>query len=728
MANTNSYFENMSQLTHAAEEMLNVANAFNETISGNKEGVVIEEDGEMVMPSYTNVIQRLERAENTIAKFTQGKGVVQADDGTYRRITVDNISHPAADITFDDVEISTFGIDPNWFFESFQFPRCVVRIDLAGKIDETSDRVYVSRLVIDSQQSAIDTDKRSAILTSNLSYNDMINYLEVNNISYKEDKDEVKLPLTYERYVGGFQVTGISLIQNMEGLTETWYYIDTINYALVDENGKVLNNDNVLKIGDYLRFDNSLFKITGIDQGEKRIKLEYNIGYETINTYDTLEFYNTPFSEKKINVGVSINEYDVIYIKGVNETFNVVSTNWSTPIVVDTNSLANENGTGETLFEYYITSVADFGKRMISDYKEGKTPAYGAPIPNAPVLSEDEVRVVQVNTQLEATLDSERYNNITTEISSTKSNITAVRTTIANNKDRLIQETNTSTREIIQNSINADTEKMNNLITQFSSLVEELNTLLTDAGAINYTPKYHIRGFFGIPDPKYLNPDKKTGKQTIIGFETVYRYLHMDETGTKLNSFDFTDSSNGLQATGVFTDWNLAVSSFLEKKYNPETDKYEWVDRKIDGTQIAINQIDIPIRNGEKVELKIRSISESGYPYNPVKSEWSNSIIVSFPDNLTTDDSVTTILETVKSDMTSVVLQETLSAAGIYTHIVDSNSMYKHDANNIQYTETEIDAETGTTTVKTMSVADKIKSLTDSIIRLSLSGDIQNIN
>lgn len=726
MANTNSYFENMSNLTKAAEEILNVANAFNETISGNKDYVVIQEDSSLVMPSYGNVIHRLERAENTIAQFTQGKGVVQANDGSYRKITVDNISRPAADIEFSGLNISTFDVDPNWFFESFQFPRCVVKINLAGKIEDTSDRVYVTRIIIDSLQNALDSDAKNVIMDSSLSYNDMVAYLEGRQISYKEDRDEVKLPLTYERYVGKFQIMGISLIPNNEGLNETWYYIDNVNYSLVDENGAEINNDSVLTLGDYLRFGNSLFKVTGIDQTEKRIRLEYNIGYETLNTYDTLEFYNTPFSEKIINVGISINEYDVIYVKGVNENFNVLSTNWSNPVAVYTNELTNENRPDEDLKSYYIASVADFGKRMIADYKEGKLPAYGSLSPNAPVLSEDEVRVVQINTQLEATLDSERYNNITTEIASIKSNITAVRTTISANKDRLVQETNPANRDTIQNSINADTEKMNNLTTQFSSLVEELNTLLTDAGAINYSPKYHIRGFFAIPEPKYEDDVNKTGKESIIGFETVYRYLHVDETGTRLNTFDYTDSSNGLQATGVFTDWNLSVSAFLEKAYNPETDRYEWVDRKVDGTQIAINQIDIPIRSGEKVELKVRSVSEAGYPYNPRKSEWSNSIIVSFPDNLTTDDSVTTILETVKSDMTSVVLQETLSAAGIYTHLVDSNSMYKHNANNIEYTETAIDAETGTTIVKTMSIAEKIKSLTDSIIRLSLSGDTES--
>jgi hypothetical protein len=233
---------------------------------------------------------------------------------------------------------------------------------------------------------------------------------------------------------------------------------------------------------------------------------------------------------------------------------------------------------------------------------------------------------------------------------------------------------------------------------------------LNDAGAINYTPKYHVRGFFAIPDPQYTIEESKIGKQSIIGFETMYRYLHVDETGAKLNTFNYTDSSNDTVESGVFTDWSIVSSPILDKQYNEETDSFEWKSETLDGTHVTINQVDIPIRSGEKVELKVRSVSEAGYPYAPLKSDWSNSVIISFPDNFSTNDSVTTILDNVKSDLIAVTLQETLSAAGLYTHISDSNSKYKHSADNIEYTETDTD-DAGNTNVITMSLADKLRSI-----------------
>lgn len=115
MANINSYSENMAKLTKAASDMLDVAQAMNETITGNNAEVVVTDD--VVLPSYQNIVNRVERAERTISRFTAGKGVIETGDGTYRKINVETISRPAN--TIENLGgVSQFDIDPNWFFES----------------------------------------------------------------------------------------------------------------------------------------------------------------------------------------------------------------------------------------------------------------------------------------------------------------------------------------------------------------------------------------------------------------------------------------------------------------------------------------------------------------------------------------------------------------------------------------------------------------------------------
>ena len=714
MANTNSFSENLSQLTAQTTQAIEMLAGMNEALSGETAEVKISND--ISLPSFSNVVKRLERAENTISKFVQGKGIVETDDGTFRKVKVSTISRPPETIgTLNPV--TEFSINPNWFFESLQYPRCIVKLDLTDKIDPASDRVYVTRIILDSEEvtsSGIDVKSFYAanIQNVNIGYSALINLLENNGIPYKEDRDEVALPLTYERFKGEYGITDIRLLKDEKGKSQQWVYLDNINYMIVDENGQETSSGFVLNVGDYLRYNYSLYKIVDIAQNQKRVRLDYAVGYETIGIGDVIELYNTPFADKQVEIGIGINEINIVYVKGINEEYNLLARNWSAPISFYTNDLVFSDNSAVSFKSYYVDNVADFGQNWIAQIKEGQIYSFNGKKPIAPVLNADDMNVVQINTQLDATLDKETYNKLTIEIASTKSNITAVRHTISSNKDLLIQSSSEDDRTNIQNLINNDTTKLNSLTTQYNSLVDELNTLLVEAGVINYSPKYHIRGFFGIPASRFSDETTRAGEQRVIGFEIMYRYLHTDETGVKLESYEFTDTANNVIQTGVFTDWNIYQSSILAKVYNEETGVYEWTsENPADGSQININQIDIPIRSGEKVEIKARSISEAGYPYNPLKSDWSNSIIMSFPDNLTSDDTVTTMLDTVKNDMTAVVLQETMSAAGVYTHLADSNSTYKHTAANIAYTDSTTDSSTNLTTLTEMSVQNKLDAI-----------------
>ena len=711
MINSNSYAENLKKLTESSADIIAIASGINEAMAGNDAEVNISED--MSLPSFSNIVKRVERAENTISKFTQGKGVVETDDGTYRKIKVTNVSRPPeaiSSLSFSNV----FSIDPNWFFESLQYPRCTVSIDLTDKIDEDSDRVYVTRIILDRSNTDILDYYNANIANKPVGYAALITMLEKDGITYKEDKDEIKLPLTYEKYYGEFRIVNTKLIQDNKGVSRLWYFLDTLSYTEVNEAGIAVSTGNILSVNDKVRFNNSLYSVLEVDQSQNCVRLGYDIGYETLGNGDILEFYNAPFSSKVVNIGIGINEIDIVYVKGINEEYNLIAKDWSNPISFITNDLVFDGNTNITFEEYYSKNVADFGKSWIAQIKEGQIHAYNGSTPRVPVINVDDLQVVQINTQLDATLDKETYNKLTSEIAQTKSNISAVRTTIATNKDLLIQSSDEDVRKNIQNIINSDTETLNSLTTQYNSLVEELNTLLNETGVINYSPKYHIRGFFAIPEP--------VNEQQVIGFDIMYRYLHTDETGIKLNTYEYTDSNDIVQ-TGVFTDWNIVESSILEKVFDVENDRFIWKNESsADGSKININQIDIPIRNGEKVEIKVRSISEAGYPSNPLKSSWSQSVIISFPDNLTSNDTVTTILDSVKSDMTAVVLQETMSAAGVYTHLADGNSTYKHTAKNISYTDSSTD-ENSKTTLTEMSLQDKVDALSKLIVDARKSFD-----
>ena len=711
MAAINSFSQNLTDLTNSVQDAMALLTGYTEgSVSSDSSVAVTLSNGEQIkIPTYGNLERRMQRVEDTVATFVKGNGVIETDDNTYRNIKVTTL--PKSPKPIESLgEISTFDINPNWMFEDFMFPRCIVKVDLTGKIEDDADRIYSNRVILAYNNVEIRTFFNENIRGKEISYPALIELLEKNSIPFSEDEQEVKLPLTYEKYVGDFEITKIALDDD----NRLWYYLDTLNYRHVDKNGQTVSSSYELSKGDYIRYNDTLFKIKEIEKNTKKILIDYNVGFEAPSVGTVFSIYNTPFAEKIANIGIGYNEINILYIKGINEHYNILSREWSAPTIFVSNELTLED-TGMTLAEYYPKYVIDFGKEFIAKAKESKISAYEGTVPNKPVIDVNSLNVVQINTQLEATLNTDEYNNLVTSIVSTKSSVEDLRKNIITNKEALIKETDESKRTTLQNTINNDTNSLATATTQYNTLVEELNTLLNENGAIGYTPKYHVRGFFPIPAPVYMDSDTMTGKQEVIGFEIMYRYIHTDETGVDLETFAFTE--NDATVNGVFSDWNLVTSKFKEQVYDNDLGVYVWKDEEVgDGTLIKINQIDIPIRSGEKVEIKVRSISEAGYPSNPLKSAWSESVIVAFPPNLTNNDAVTNIINSAKDDKTAVVLQETLSSAGLYTHLSDSTQHYKHKADYILY-EYLNRKDDGTVDRVSTSVAEYLTTLRESLDR-----------
>lgn len=297
-------------------------------------------------------------------------------------------------------------------------------------------------------------------------------------------------------------------------------------------------------------------------------------------------------------------------------------------------------------------------------------------------------KVVQINTQLNAALDTEAIKNTQTQIESTKTIINSLKKTIADQKAQLVELTDVGERADLNTKITANITDLSKKTIEYQSLVRSLATVAYENSAVVAEPKYRVRGFFPIPDAKGNPP------QQIIQFQYAYRYLRLDNTGNPLETFEYSDPSTGQVVKGVYTDWVIVDTPIKQKTYDSSLGIYVWREEIIsDGEIVNINQIDIPIRKGEKVELKIRSISEAGWPLNPLKSAWSNPIIIEFPSNLEGSNQVTNILNDSLVEEETIKLDETLSAAGVPTHVADSvpnpntgsGTYFKHQAINLSF-------------------------------------------
>lgn len=716
MNNINSFAENMRKTITAQTNTLNLLETLQNAITTNDTFVAYDyeqlKDGSIntyQLPSYVAITNRLKAIENNLQNLANGNSTLTLTDGSRRQIKLTNLPQTPNKIT-GIPNPSTFKQDTNWFFEDLMYPGMQVTIDLTGKIDEASDRVKITRIIVDSTSIEGQTIWNNNLSTNYYDYVSLKALLSYNNVQYYEDTQIIDLPLISNTLTGTFQI--IYDPEIIDG--KAWYTLNTLKYSTIDSDGTNQGNNNTLSIGDRLVYNNSMFTIVAIDQNTNKVRLKILNGSAFPGVYSIFAFYQDPFRKKQIDIRFGAHEYNFIYIKGVNEEFNLLSNEWSTPVVFSSDDLVLDVDNNITLKQYYAKYVSDWGAKWIAEAKERKIAAYYGQVPNVPTINAGDLRVVQINTQINATLDTADIKSMAAEIETTRSQVSSLKSTIAAQKTELQSITTTDEYNAMQEQIATNTADLQNLQASYSTLVNSFQTAVANNQAVIESPKYHIRGFFPIPLNKFID-EEKTIPEHIIGFDIAYRYICEDNTGVQLNTFTYTDTDGNSVVTGTFTDWIVQQGPLRQRIYNNNSGLFEWKSENVaDGSEININQIDIPISKGEKVEIKIRSISEAGYPDNPLKSNWSTPIVVSFPSNLNTRNAIADLVEEINDDALNIAIANNLDSIGVTSHLADTvpniNSVnglyYVHMSDNIAY---EDNSASGMVT--TVSVQEKISNL-----------------
>ena len=79
-----------------------------------------------------------------------------------------------------------------------------------------------------------------------------------------------------------------------------------------------------------------------------------------------------------------------------------MSASWSTGVIFWSNELQTKDSSGQvvSLENYYLNNVSDLGKVFLGAAKENKIPAIQAVQPDAPLVTTDSFKVVQINKQV----------------------------------------------------------------------------------------------------------------------------------------------------------------------------------------------------------------------------------------------------------------------------------------------------------------------------------------
>ena len=694
----NSFTETVNDLIKQSNISLEFAVKTNQSLTTQEDSVnmSIEQEDPVTgafstvtysLPSYNSLKNKVDAAMQTMETFVKGDGKVLLNDGTYREVKTIPVPISPPKITNVSAPVN-FKPRNNWFFESLMFPQMIISFNLKGKIDDRSDRISVRRVIFDNSSDDETQWFKDNIVGQELSYYDTIVKLNNNGKKYWQDDEIQDLPLSTEPYTGYFLIIDK---QTIDG--NSWYYLDTLKYGIPSD-GPVLKNKELAK-GNFIRYNNSIYKIDQVEKTERRVKLITTVGTDHPTVGFEFEIYSVPFSTKIADIPIGYNECNIVFLKGVTDDYNLLAVDWSMGIPFYTNDLTLNGNASVSLVDYYNQYVSDFGKKLEGEAKEKFIPSWFGEIPDPPVLKPEALLVDRINEQLNSSYDVEEVKNTQTQIESTKTIVNSLRSTISRQKAELVNITDLAKRENLNSKISINVSDLAKRTVEYQSLVRSLSTMAYESDAVTAEPKYRVRGFFDIPEGKKRIPTSKTERpQEVIGFELAYRYLRMDNTGNALRTYDLPSILTGRIKKGVFSDWIILATPIKERIYDSSLGQYIWKQSNIaDGDEVNINQVDIPIRKGEKVEIKVRSISEAGWPTNPKKSDWSDPIIKEFPANLSGSDQVTNILTDAIAEENSIKLDETLSASGVIVHLDDaipnpvsgSGTYFKHQSRNLSF-------------------------------------------
>jgi len=702
MASTqNSISSLVAQFLRLQKNALEIINGLNEVATSTNENVQIELLDENGLPSLASIpaygylrsqIQRLDSNIQSLAGLGDNFATVRNPDGTYSQIyRAEPIKDPAA---LQNLQVpSTFSTRDNWFFESFLSPLLYITLDVTGQVPDEADRIRVKRIIANTN-----SDEKKAFFDqtlkgrNDLSEQGFINELVNAGIDYFVDEDNIDLPLRTIRNKGSFGVVSffddIVTITDSNGnqIQETRrnYKLTSVNYTDTTSN---VQNGRTLAVGNtLLTRDGTRYEITAVNIEDTSVQLKRGSGYQPVEIgNDVLTLSSAQLSAKIIQVNVGFDERQGVFFKQIDDNYNIVGSTWSTGIIFFSNELRiNTNSGVQTLEQFYLTSVADIGQIFLGMAKEKKINAISGLVPDAPTLSETNFKVVQINTQLtqgtdaqtlsekvalKSTLQSE-IQQLDNSISKTRTDINSVSNSSVlasrgNNTIASVTAANLTSGNQNTNALQANLNSLTQQRTQkqqlLSSVVSEITTISENNPQLKVEPKYRVRGFWAIPPAKQ---SQVTGPQNVIQFIVQYRYLSESGAAPAIQQINFLDN-NGQQKTGAFSNWNEIKTEIRKKVYDPNTGTYVWAPEDTDNADANnINQLDIPITKGERVEIRIKSLSEAGWPDNPVASDFSQSIIVSFPADASTQSTTENVSSNLR-DEAVLAIQQDLASKGI---------------------------------------------------------------
>ena len=644
-------------------------------------------------------IDRLNNNINSLYNIDTTGSLVQTSANTFKKVISVDLNKEPSPVGFLG-SINTFKATNNWFFDSMVNPMLSIELDLSGQIEDNVRKIQSRRYIISfdkdttgnltaNGQSALNSFNNLYRGNSTISISDLETWHKTTpgvaqGSNPKIDEQVFDLEPNELLYNGKFNVIKI---QEDRLNRKLWYLLDTLEYVNISTGlTEKLNTGSELIINmpkSSTRY--SIIEISTTDAYPK-IRVERIEGMDPIPVGEgMLKIYSPIISNKKVMISVGYDERNVVFVKPISDDSHLLARDWSSGTGFWTNDLRLSSTTtdnGTTMEQFYVDFVYDYGT-VIKDMVSKKIPNVLGGTPVSPTLNIDNFKVTQINKHLTDTPDSNLIKQKHNYQQTLKSEIQQIQQAILdkNKKAKVEKFKSESLKKQALLEIDELGKKRESKSKLLSSVTQEI--LDISKNPLSKTqPKFSARGFWTIPDPVIVKGSKS---QEIVQFIVQYRYLSKDGKEAPVDTFNVDNT----QTTAAFSNWNEYKTDSKKRIFDPATQQYSWQVQDVTNAEMPnINQLDISIQPNEKIELRIRSLSEVGWPESPVESNWSDILTIEFPDELNNvlNENDTIVKEATKEDLKNS-MQFELAAKGLDEHLSDTiilnNKSYHHDSSRI---------------------------------------------
>lgn len=715
MANITDHVLKLQELT---QQNLDILKAINDSFFTKQDHLSVNVgDSRYAMPSFLsleNKINSLLANFNNLVHAPETGEAFFNFDGDSRAIQVRSYTETPNSLVLDNV--TEFHTEENDIFKDFMTPIPFIKVNVASLPNDITN-VMVKKIIPISNdfktrfQELISKEE----ITKSYPYKDLYKILDIftENVDYIEYDTKMSLPIRQNIGHGTYVVEEIirdEVDENLDNYLTLRIrndlkdptYSNNLKYRLFNE-----TIEKMLVVGDELvTFEgNAKLQITKIQYESNTIEVKVLHG-EYVNLIPTskvtdpnptnisslskLKFYS-PIdfnNDKYVKIPLEEDRYIFVAVAALNDRMNVQSS-WGSGLLVNTYNLTNS---GTKFDQYYKSNVKNVGDilfeitSMMSNTLTDKTQEeYNKLTSFEPTLNMDNLLVTQINKHLD---DSKAIQNIRAlyaqkkELQAQKEEIQNEILAIQEILSTISFDDTTGMRTTYTAQLSSLSAQQNDINTSITKLINDISVSVNNSEVPIENAKYRIRGFIDYRNiiKEAFDNDTFINEDHIKGIRVQYRYKNSNQIQNQ--ALTFGDEF-------VFSDWNNMDCFDRERISKYENGRYKF-DISVDNSKAnepSFNQIDIPISQGETVDIRYKLVYDYGYPFVTVTSQWSQIYNVEFPDEYLKNVKILDIVEENNNDIENNRITNTLVDAGVTDHIndkiTDQDITYWHKPENI---------------------------------------------